>query len=438
MAPEGPDASPPPARDGVRLRTAFLVSSTGDWIYRFAVPTLVLAVTGSAVSTALAYALEMIPYIVVGALAGVIADRFDRRRILIACDSVSTVLALVLAGAATLDRPPVSLLYLLAFLLACVRPFYFPAFQGFIVDTVPAQGLSRLNAWTQTVDSALGFLGPVAGTAVIAALGVPTATLVNAMSFGVSALLIWQIGARRIRPTAAATTAGSADPAADPGTRAGIWRELLVDFMAGLRILWSIKPVWWGTVLIAAANLATFVVEGSIIYLVLEVDKLSKPAMGLVFSAQGLGAVLGALLVPKLLDRLPAGHLLVAGMGLSAATMGLPVLVPTYLGVVTGWGLEGIATSIIVVSWFTARQRVVPPEAIGRVVSVGRALAFAVVPFGAVIGGYAVTTAHPTRTLFLVAFLIQLVSFIATPLSPVARIDRAAPAEAEPSGAAAT
>ena len=54
----------------IKLRAAFTISSTGDWIYKFAVPTLILHLTGSAVATAFAYVIEFIPYVIVGPFAG--------------------------------------------------------------------------------------------------------------------------------------------------------------------------------------------------------------------------------------------------------------------------------------------------------------------------------------------------------------------------------
>ncbi|MFB6890087.1 MFS transporter [Kitasatospora sp. NPDC056327] len=397
----------------IRLRIAFLVSSVGDWIYRLAIPVLVLKISGSATSTALAYAIEFIPYIVIGLFAGVIADRFDRRRVMVLCDLTSGVLALAVTGLALLDDPPLVAIYLCAFLLACVRPFYFPAFQGFLVDVVPEQRLSRVNAWTQTVDSALGFIGPVAGIAFVAALGVWLSALVNALSFGVSALLI---------ATIAFTRSGTAEPV----TARGIAR----DFTDGLRAVWTMKAMRWGTALMALSNLAAWIIEGSLLFLVLEVEKMPKVVLGLVLGAQGLGAVIGGVLAPRLTDRYRLGPLLAFGMGLSGASMVLPVLVPTWWAVLISWGIEGIATSVVIVSWVTARQKVVPSEVIGRVASVSRAAAYATIPLGAMLGGWLVSGTAPTRTLFLCGAAVQAVVFLGTALSPVVRIDDAGPRNA--------
>lgn len=401
--------------DSIRLRSGLLVSTTGDWVYRFAVPTLILEVTGSAVSTAFAYVLEYIPYIGVGLVAGVVADRWDRRRIMVVCDSISFVLALVIAGI-SLGHPPVAALYLCAFELACVRPFYFPAFQGLLVDTVASDQRSRMNAWTQTVDSGLNLIGPVIGTAIVAAVGVSSATLINAISFAMSALLIYQIHYRR--PTSTPTEEPSG-------------RKIGHDFLIGLRALWQIKPIRYGTLLGTAANMAGYLVEGNLIYLGLHVEQLPKAALGLVFSGQGLGALLGAIIAPRLIDRYSTGWLFALAMGGSGAAMLLPAFLPYWWVVVLSCGLEAIATSIIVVSWFTIRQHIVPVEVTGRVASVSRALAFAAIPLGAVLGGFLATTSSPIRTVFGWAAAAQLLVFIGTVRSPVVHCDVRESAEAE-------
>jgi MFS family permease len=410
--------------DSIRLRSALLVSTTGDWIYRFAVPTLILAVTGSALSTAFAYVLEYIPYIVVGMVSGVVADRWDRRRIMVVCDSMSFVLALVIAGI-SLRHPPVVALYVCAFALACVRPFYFPAFQGLLVDTVPSEQRSRMNAWTQTVDSGLNLIGPVIGTAIVAAVGVSSATLINAVSFAMSALLVYQIRYGR-------STVQAAEDAAS-------MRQISRDLLVGLRTLWQIKPIRYGTLLGTAANMAGYFVEGNLIYLGLHVEHLPKVALGLVFSVQGLGALLGAAIAPRLVDRYPTGWLFTLGMGGSGVAMLVPAFLPYWWAVVFSWGLEAVATSIIVVSWFTIRQHVVPAAVTGRVAAVSRALAFAAIPLGAVLGGLLVSTASPIRTVFGWAAALQLLVFVGTARSPVTQCDvRETAAEAEAPVAAAT
>jgi MFS family permease len=146
-----------PSRGGATeewsLRLAFLVSSMGDWIYRFALPLLVLQLTGSALSTALVYVLEFVPYIFIGLVAGNLADRANRRRLLIICDTASAAVVTVIAVLAWLSISSVPLIYVVALALAAIRPFSFPAFQGFVVERITAERRPAVNAWVQGTDS---------------------------------------------------------------------------------------------------------------------------------------------------------------------------------------------------------------------------------------------------------------------------------------------
>jgi MFS family permease len=397
------------ARNSGLLRGALLISTTGDWIYRFAVPTLILRVTGSALATAFAYVLEFIPYLIVGLIAGVVADRWDRRRILVICDTASTGITLVIAGVAALHHFPVAVLYGCALLLACVRPVYFPAFQGLLVDTVPERNRAGVNAWAQTVNSVLNMIGPVAGTAIVAAAGVSLASLINALSFACSAMLVYQVCYAR-------GPAGQKSQA-----RVGAVAGLRRDLVQGLRLLWQNKPIRYGTGLMAAANLAGSVVEANLIFLVVKVEGLPKIIFGIIFGAQGLGSVVGAMLATRLIARYRAGRLLVYGMGGSAVATLLPALVPHWWMMTACWAAEGVLTSVIVVAWFTERQRIVAPEAIGRVVAASRTIAYLTVPLGAVLGGWLASGTDPLRVVFGFAAALQAGVFVGTALSPLGR-----------------
>ncbi len=283
----------------VKLRAAFTISSTGDWIYKFAVPTLILHLTGSALDTAFAYVLEFIPYVVVGPFAGVLADRLSRRGTMIVCDYSSCALALIIAGLVQLGHPAIALLYLCALALSCTRPIYFPAFQGFLVEMVRPDDRPRFNSWTEITDSLLSLAGPVLGVSIVAAAGVPLATVLDAVSFAVSATLVATIAYRRL---------------VAPEAPARRWiTGVLSDLGAGLRIVGMSRAILAGTVLLTASNLAAYVIEGNLVYVVLNVEHHAKIALGVVFALQGAGGVVGAFGAPRLLPGRPAGRLIVVG-----------------------------------------------------------------------------------------------------------------------------
>lgn len=407
-----PASGPGLSRTGsVTLRAAFAISSAGDWIYKFAVPTLILRLTGSPVDTALAYVLEFIPYVVIGPFAGLIADRFSRRRVMVACDATSCALALVLAGLVQLGHTPIAALYVCALALSCTRPLYFPAFQGFLTEMISETDRPRFNSWTEVIDNVLNLGGPVLGISIVAAAGVPVATLLDAVSFAASAALVATVAYHHMT--------------ADRGRLAGVVRELA----AGLRSVAISRAILAGTVLLTLTNLAAFLIEGNLVYVLLHAERYPKITLGVVVSAQGLGGILGALLAPRLIARFRMGHLLVAGMAVAAVAMAIQAIAPRLPAIAPGQALECAATSLIVVCWFSTVQRLVPGPVIGRFVSAVRAIGYATLPAGALLGAWLLTASLGARMLFGCAAALQMVIFFASIRSPLIRIGQEDAAE---------
>ena len=397
----------------IKLRAAFTISSTGDWIYKFAVPTLILHLTGSAVATAFAYVLEFIPYVIVGPFAGVIADRISRRQIMVACDAGSCLLALVIAALVQLGNPPIAALYICALALACTRPLYFPAFQGFLVEMISEENRPRFNSWAEVTEGLLTLAGPVLGISIVAVAGVPTATVLDAASFAASASLVATIAYRRmVRPESDL-----------PGGFAGVLRDLA----AGARVVAISRAILAGTILLTLANLAAYIIEGNLVYLVLHVQHHQKVTLGLVFGVQGLGAILGAFAAPRLLARYRTGHLLTAGLGIAASAMTLQAIAPQLPEIVAGQGLQGAGSALIVVCWFSSVQRLIPETLIGRFVSVVRAIGYVTLPVGALLGAWLLAVSAASRTLFACAAALQILVLLATTRTPLRRIDQEQP-----------
>lgn len=392
----------PPRRDDVVLRGAYIVSSIGDWIYRFALPLLVLQRTDSALATAFTWVLEFLPYIVIGMFAGAVADRLDRRRLMIGDDATAAALVGLMAVFILVGHPPVALLYVMAVLLAAVRPVYFPAFQGFIVDRVVEQRRGTVNAWVQGVDSTLNMLGPVAGLGIVVLAGPGIACAANAGSFAVSSLLICTTGVGAVK--------------AVPGRWGEVFRNVGNDFRVGLRFILDKKVLLWGTILMTVLNFATQAVESNLVYVI--AGHGATALLGVVFAAQGAGALLGAAVAPATIRRIPVGRTLVFGMFLMAVALALPALAPVVPVIAAAWFLVGVSISLIVVPWMTYRQSLVPGELIGRVASVGRSLSYVSIPLGALFGGWVVSGGRIVP-LFIVAGVIQALVWLGTVLSPL-------------------
>lgn len=350
------------------LLGAFSISTVGDWLYRLALPLLVLRMTGSALGTAAVYALEYAPYVVFSLVGGVAADRFDRRRLMVASDLVSAVIVGLLAALVWTGTQQVWMVYVGAFLLGAIRPFYHPAFQGLIPRLLPDSQLPRTNSRVQIVESALGFLGPVLGGSVVLALGITTALFLDTVSFVLSASGIAAIRVLR------------------PAIRRAKTR-VLDDLRAGYEYLKRDRVILSGSVVMAFSNVGLFAIEANFVFYLVGLRKMDVVAVGVVLGAQGVGSVVGAALAPRVGARVRSGPLVIGC--LVAAGLATALLIParSLPAIAAAWGLVGVFTMMVVVTWFTLRQRTIPSELFGRVVGFSRMLAFATIPLASLAGG---------------------------------------------------
>ncbi len=169
-----------------RLFAAQTVSRWGDTFNAVAVVILVFEITGSGLRVAATVAFEVVPMLLLAPFAGVVADRFDRRRVMIAADLFRAALLFVLIGG---PHDP-ALIYVTAAGLAAGSVFFNPAASALLPSTVDAEDLVDANAtlWSAAVVSQIA-LAPLAGV-LIAVVGTRPAFAVNAASFVGSAVLL--------------------------------------------------------------------------------------------------------------------------------------------------------------------------------------------------------------------------------------------------------
>jgi hypothetical protein len=352
------------------LFVAFLTSSLGNWIYRLALPLLVLELTGSAFNTALVYALEFGPFLLFSIPGGVFADRLDRQRLLVVGDVVATAIMAGLAGLLWLNVPYIWPIYIAAFLLASVEPVYHPAFQSLLPSLVDKNSLEQANAWMQTAEHLLTLAGPVVGGAVVAFLGFQVAILLDAITFAISAAAIAMI---RVAGKPVVTRLNS---------RIAVEVREAAHYIAHRnRLLLA------GSLLFTGTNFGIWLVQANFVYYLAEYRDFSAPLIGVILSGQGAGAILGAVAAVRLRKRFSPGRLILGCTILGGLGMMLLIFVRGLLPITIVWATVYALGSINVVTWFTLRQRIVPTVMLGRVVAITRMLAFASIPVASITAG---------------------------------------------------
>ncbi|MEO5986227.1 MAG: MFS transporter [Candidatus Limnocylindria bacterium] len=340
-----------------------LVSLLGDRVHIIALGALV-AGRGTALEVGLVFAATAVPSVILGPLAGVLVDRWDRRLTMIFCDVGRAVLVLAVPLAYEIH---IGLVYLAAFVIATVTLLFRPAKTAIVPAIVGNRDLVTANSAMSVPETAADLLGfPIAGLIVTALSSViGAAFILDAGTYVVSAVLIWaMIVPRQIEPPSERLSIGS------------VWREM----REGFAFLWGEAALLSNTLLSTMAQVAVGAeIVVSLLYARDVVDRGAvsfEQIYSLLLTAIAVGSVTAGVAVGALGNRLPKGPLVITGfigMGLSLIVAGLvtdPILA------IIAFFFTGAMNMLFIIPTVTLFQERTPQRLMGRVVSSRQALVF--------------------------------------------------------------
>ncbi len=334
-----------------RLWIGQLVSNLGDWFNTVAVLALVYDLTHSGLDTGLIIIASTLPAFLLTPYAGVVVDRFDRRKIMIVADLTRGLLALGML----LVRAPEQLwlLYLFSALLIAFASFFGPALNSAIPNLVSSGELISANALSSSTWGLMLAVGAAVGGVVIAAVGRDAAFVVNSLSFFFSAAMVFSIR----------KSFGQPGQAHHPQTEAGTWQQ----FRASLAFMRTYPQVLSSVLVKTGIGLA-----GGIILLLTvfaqAVFRVGDAGIGWLYSARGLGVLLGPYLARPYVGRdlikmrrVILVSFFLAGLGYvafsSAASFGLAVIFVILAHMCTGilWTLSSTMLQILTPDYLRGR-----------------------------------------------------------------------------------
>jgi len=348
--------------------TGQIISVSGTWMQRLAQAWLILSLThNNGFALGVESALQFLPMLLFGAWGGVIADRFDKRRILLFTQVVAGVLALglgviVAAGAAT-----VFLDYLFSFLLGFVNVIDNPARQTFVMEMVGRDELPNAVGLNSVVMNSSRAVGPAISGIVIATVGLAPCFFVNAASFLAVMVALWMMN-------------GSALQRVETVPRAkGQLRE-------GFRYVWSERTLRTPLVMMAVIGTLAFNFQVVIPLISTRTFGLGAGGFGGLTAAMGAGAVLGGLAAAS---RRGVSYRRLLGLTLA---MGISILAaaaaPTLLTEVAALFLMGAASFAFIATANTTLQLTARPEMRGRVMALYAIAFLGSTPVGSPIVGW--------------------------------------------------
>jgi MFS family permease len=358
------------------LTLAFAVSTVGDGLYLTALPLLAVAVSEDPLAVSAVASAAYLPWLLVGLVAGAVADRSDRPRLMAAVDVARAVAVGTLAFVVLADAMSLPVLVAVALALGVGETLFDSAAQAVIPAIVgrDTEALGRANGRF----AALQIVGQdLAGPPVAALLFSVAAALpfvLDAASFVVSAAVLAPLArGRRL----------SGRPARGAASRRSLRRDVVVAarWLAGHRLLRTTSL--YGALLngVLLAGVAPLVV-----YARYELD-IGGIGYGLLTTALGVGGALGAAAAARLQRHLTGDRLVEASAVIIAAAWATLALIPQAVAVGLALGLLSGAVVVAGVATSGLRQRLVPDELAGRVVAAVRMLSYGAAPLGALAGG---------------------------------------------------
>jgi MFS family permease len=357
-------------RDFRLLWGGMCVSLLGDGVFLVAIAWQAYELSNAPTALSLVGIAMTVPTIVFLLIGGVVSDRVDRRKVMLAADAGRGLLVGALAFLSLTDALELWHMVALVAGYGAAAAFFGPAFDAITPEVLPEEELAQANALDQLVrPAALRLAGPAIGGLLIEAVGVGAAFALDAASFAVSAAAVLAMTRRPRRPRAEEVSVAG-------------------DIRAGFAYIRG--HVWlWATFASAAIAYLLFMgpVEVLLPFLVKNDLHGSAADLGLIFAAGGIGSVLCAVVLGQ--RGLPRRDITFMYVTWTLATIA-----------VVGYGLAGAVWQLMLVSlafnaletagtivWATAKQRHVPPELLGRVSSLDWLISIGLLPLSFALTG---------------------------------------------------
>ncbi len=368
-----------------------MVSLTGTWMQDVALPWLVYHETKSPLQVGLLVFFRFVPFLLLGLFAGVLADRVDNRRMLIATQTISMTLAFVLAALAFTSAPAMWAIYIVAILGGATVVIEGPSRQALVYQLVGRDELPNAIALNASLFNAARAVGPALGGVLIAVVGVGWCFVFNAVSFLAVLTTLLLMRASELFPVAR-----DRDP--EPTLRA---------IRDGLSYVWGSPLMRTIIICTAAMSLAGFNFRVLVPSLAADVFNASALVFGALYASFGIGATIGALVVAG------RGHASWTAFSLGAAGLGLSALGIAVVGGIPAAIVLLFAAGISFTTWVANGQSLLqlsaPDQLRGRVVSIYIFVFAGLMPVSAVTEGW-VADILGTRFAFAFAGLAGLLA----------------------------
>jgi MFS family permease len=371
-------------RDFATLLVSQSVSAAGDAVSATAMPLLVFALTGSGLVMGVVGAVETGADFIMGTIAGAMADRGDRKRMMFGADLGRAILTALIPLSDLVHGPTMLVILLVSGPLAILRGFFRAGYLSSMPNLVGRSQLARGNGILETAFSASFIFGPALAGFLVTVIGPGPTLAVDAASFAISSVGLFLIH-RDLRA-----------PTDRPPSR------IVDDIREGV-VYVARNPVLRTVILLFATTSTVLApVAAAMTFRIVRDLGQSPAAFGLTLTGLGVGTLAGSLYATRLGRDTNVGRVLVVAVLL----MGAPLIAAAAIGslpmLVALTALSGAGEATLTVVYISVRAANSPDELLGRIASTARTAALGLMPIGSLIGGILIDSVGGTGTLVII------------------------------------
>ncbi|HET9125855.1 MAG TPA: MFS transporter [Solirubrobacteraceae bacterium] len=389
------------------------LSQLGGSFTLFALPLLVYRLTHSATNLALTTVAEFGPYLLFGLILGALVDRADRRRLMLRTDVARGLVIAVLPAVYLAGALHVWTVYAVGFVQATLGIIFDAGQFAAIPSLVGREDLVAANGRIMATGYAGQVLGPLLAGVAVLALPVAELFLVDAASFGVSALTLGLIRRSFNAP-------GETSPSAEGGRM----RSLLRDARHGLRFVISHPVLRTISVMMALINFVGATEWAQLVLFAKRVLGASDTGVSGLYAAGAAGVVVLSLLAARIRRRLSFRLTALGALVLSGLTTAAMAIVGRYWAAIPLWAAASGLGMLFNINTGALRQAIVPPELFARVATVAAVLAWSAIPLGALAGAAIMRATGEIAAVYVGAGLLTALIACGFSLSPIRHGDR--------------
>lgn len=389
-----------------RLLGSYFFTTTCSLVISFVIPLIIYSITHSALWTALTYAAETLPYLVVTPFAGVWSDRYAKRAFLIWGDVANMCLsAAIYAAAGHLSGQwAAACLVFFSFAAASTSAIHHPMFQSIAPEILDAGMLARFNSLVNAFDNLISIVVPALVAAMMVYLHEETIVLLCAIGFMLSLPLLW----------------GIRSEAVERGSSGSVIAELV----EGVQYVLKDKNLLSFSVLFACVNFGLAIIGANLVFIFTSAFAVPQAQIGYYYTVIGIGAAAGSLAAPFLMRMIGDANLIIGfcfGAGLVSV---LAAAARSPLLFAIEWGGATAFLSAVIVTFFTFRQRVVPSTLLGRTVGVTRFISYAAIPPASILGGILMDRLHSESVVMVIGGAVIIAGSVLAMRSPAFSLPR--------------